>query len=63
MTNSLQFVRRFEKKVIMFYDENISFLNMFTLLDFVGVLKTLKNAENAKFVDCKWYIHIITYFA
>ena len=41
------------KNVIMFYDENISLLyrrefNTFTL--FMGVLKTLKDAENAKFL-------------
>ena len=40
----------------MFYDENISLFlyrpifNSFTLLDFVGVLKILKDAENAKFL-------------
>ena len=39
----------------MCYDENISFFyrrvfNTFTLLDFVGLLKTLKYTENAKFL-------------
>ena len=43
------------KNVIIFYDENISFLyrrvfNTITLKDFMGVLKTLKDTENAKFL-------------